>query len=110
MDRQNLVWSREKYAGYGAEDEELRHLITGTKWNQKAQQAVIDWEPVNSRIISATLNIWDKNIKFNAVQCYAPTNDASDGKKEEYFEQVQSLLNKLKAKDITILTATSILR
>ena len=41
-------------------------------------------------------NTRNKNIKLNVVQCYAPTNGAEDGKKEEFYEQLQILLNKLR--------------
>ena len=71
--------------------------------SREAQEALIGWEPINSRIISATFNTRNKNIKLDVVQCYAPTNDADDGKKEEFYEQLQNLINKLKRKDITIL-------
>ena len=53
--------------------------------SRKAQQALIGWEPVNSRIISATLNIRDTNIKLNVAQCYVPTNDVNDGKKGDFL-------------------------
>ena len=40
---------------------------------------------------------------ISVVQCYVPTNDTDDGKKEEFYEQLQNLLYKLKPKDITII-------
>ena len=68
--------------------------------SRKASQALIGWEPVNSRITSATLNTRDTNIKLNVVQCYVPKNDV---KKGDFYEQLQNLFNKLKPNDITIL-------
>ena len=44
-------------------------------------------EPVNYRIILATFNTRNKNIKVNVVQCYAPRNDADNGKKEEFYNE-----------------------
>ena len=70
--------------------------------SREVQQALICWEPVYSRIISATFDTRDMNIKLNVVQCYAPTNDADDGTKKEFYEQLHHL-NKLKPKDINIL-------
>jgi hypothetical protein len=40
----------------------------------QAQEVLIGWEPVNSRIITAKFTK-KKDIKLNTVQCYAPTND-----------------------------------
>ena len=70
--------------------------------SREVQQALICWEPVYSRIISATFDTRDMNTKLNVVQCYAPTNDADDGTKKEFYEQLHHL-NKLKPKDINIL-------
>nr|KAG5691332.1 hypothetical protein BaRGS_014031 [Batillaria attramentaria] len=47
----------------------------------KAQRALIGWEPVNSRIITAKFITKKKDIKLNIIQCYAPTNDAEEEKK-----------------------------
>ena len=45
----------------------------------------------------------EHQAECGTVLQYAPTNAADDGKKEELYEQLQNLLNKLKPKDITIL-------
>ena len=51
-----------------------------------AQRTLIGWVPVSSRIITAKFAIKKtkkKNIKLNVIQCYAPTNDTEDEKKED---------------------------
>ena len=67
-----------------------------------AQRALIGWEPVNSRIITAKFTTKKKNIKLNIIQCYAPTNDAEEEKKDDFYEQLQSVIGKSKGKDMTI--------
>ena len=69
----------------------------------EAQRALIGWEPVSSRIITAKFATKQKNIKLSVIQCYAPTNDADEEKKDDFYHQLQTVLDRQGAKDITIL-------
>ena len=64
----------------------------------EAHAALIGWEPVNSYMITKK-----KNIKLNIIQFYAPTNDAEEEKKDDFYQQLQAVLDRKGAKDITIL-------
>ena len=41
------------------------------------------WEPVNERIIRA--RFFSRHFKLMVIQCYAPTNDASEEEKEAFY-------------------------
>jgi hypothetical protein len=58
----------------------------------EAQQALISWNPVNTCIITAKFTT--KDIKLNIVQCYTLTNDATEGKKDDFYQQLQAVINK----------------
>ena len=60
----------------------------------EAQRALIGWEPVSSRIITAKFTSKRKNINLHIIQCYAPTNDADDEKKDEFYLQLQAIVEK----------------
>ena len=69
----------------------------------EAHVALTGWEPVNSRIITAKFTTKKKDIRLNIIQCYAPTNDTEEEKKDDFYQQIQALLDRRGAKDITIL-------
>jgi exonuclease III len=69
----------------------------------EAQQALIGWEPVNSRIITAKFTIKKRDIKLSIRQCYAHTNDAGEEKKDDFYQQHQALIQNRGAKDMMIL-------
>ena len=71
-----------------------------SKWAQKSLRG---WEQHGERIIMASFTTRKKNINMNIVQVYAPTNDASDESKEDFYNRLQEVMEKLPKKDVNIL-------
>ena len=40
---------------------------------------------------------------MNVIQCYAPTNDSDEDTKDQFYSRLQSILDKSRGNDVTIL-------
>ena len=58
-----------------------------------------EWQLISERIIFAWFESKCQNTTI--IQVYAPTNDAEEEEKEDFYQQLQSSYNKRKARDLT---------
>lgn len=63
---------------------------------------MLEWEPVSERLIRVCLN--SKFCKLTILQCYAPTNEAEEEVKEDWYEQLQMAVSKVPQHDVHLLT------
>ena len=64
---------------------------------------MIGWEAKGPRLITASFKTSQKKIKMNLILGYAPTNASSDETKNEFYEQLEAILDSLNDKDVNIL-------
>lgn len=62
---------------------------------------MLEWEPVSERLIRARLK--SRFCKLTILQCYAPTNEAEEVVKEDWYEQLQAAVSKDPQHDLLLL-------
>jgi hypothetical protein len=60
----------------------------------EAQRSFIGWEHVISRFITAKFTSTNKNINLYVILCYGLTNDTEEKKKDDFYQQLEVVLNK----------------
>ncbi|VDO70586.1 unnamed protein product [Schistosoma curassoni] len=71
--------------------------------SKQAQNAIIGWESHGPRIIKASFKTKKEGITTNVIQCYAPTDDYNKDVKDQFYDRLQSIVEKCPTNDLTIL-------
>ncbi|XP_068208384.1 craniofacial development protein 2-like [Palaemon carinicauda] len=66
----------------------------------RAEKALSEWRAVNSKLILA--NLKSRQCNMSIIVCYAPTNDSPEEKKEEYYEEIRSVIDEIPERDMKI--------
>ena len=70
--------------------------------SKEKAKTLLEWEPVSERLIRVRLN--SRFCKLTILQCYAPTNEAEEEVKEDWYEQLQMAVSMLPQHDMLLLT------
>ncbi|PVD22580.1 hypothetical protein C0Q70_18397 [Pomacea canaliculata] len=78
-----------------------RTRIVELLMSTEAPKALMAWEPVSPRLMSARFNANGRKIAI--IQCYAPTNEAEEEEKEDFYSSLQSVLDHTPRRDLKII-------
>ena len=70
--------------------------------NRQAARSVIDWEPISDKLIIARFA--SNYCNLTILQCYAPTNEAEEDVKDDFYEQLQREVSKIPQHHMLLIT------
>uniref|UniRef100_A0A0L8HBL2 Endonuclease/exonuclease/phosphatase domain-containing protein n=1 Tax=Octopus bimaculoides TaxID=37653 RepID=A0A0L8HBL2_OCTBM len=82
----------------GPEDAHQRKV--GLVLSKEAARALIGWNPVKERIITARLQ--SRHAKTTIVSLYAPTEDTDDEDKDTFYQLCEDVLNNIPSHNIVL--------
>lgn len=88
----------------GKKEEDKHEHGVAFMLNREATKSLIEWEGISERIIVARLKARFHNI--SVINAYAPTNTANSEEKEEFYEELQTVFDRVQdvhRRDIVIL-------
>ena len=91
--RQTIIFS-------GAEQEHEKGVAIMI--SQQVMKSLMEWTPVNKRIIIA--RFYSRFKKVTIVQVYAPHNERQDEEKDQFYQELQEVIDGCNKNDIIIVT------
>ena len=88
------------YPGNPSKDD-VHDKGVGFMLTKKATRALLEWNPVSSRIILARFDT--KFQKTTIIQVYAPTNNADEDEKQEFYNSLQATVNIVPKRNIFLI-------
>ena len=97
--KKKLINIKEMSEALGREDTIHRHGVA-ILMTKKAEQALMEWKPISDIIIYARL--FSKYEKLSIIQVYAPMNEANVEDKDNFYEQLQTVVDSVHKHDILL--------
>ena len=87
---------------YSGRDDDQHMQGVAIMMTKEATKALIDWSPINERIIKA--RFYSKFVKLTMIHVYAPTNYADEQTKEDFYGKLPEVAEQVHNHDMLIIT------
>lgn len=64
--------------------------------DEESRKALLEWKPISERLITARFK--GRFFNISIINAYAPTNNDSQTRKDEFYEQLQKVYNEMEKK------------
>ena len=78
-----------------------RRQGVGLVLSKAVRNSLISYTPISERVLTARLH--SRHINISVVVAYAPTEDAADGVKDEFYQQLSGAFDELPGHDVKFL-------
>ena len=86
---------------HSGRNDEVHQSGVGVALDKESAKCLECWAPISDRIILA--RFYSRYIKTSIVQVYAPTNEAEEEAKDDFYDQLQKVLDSVPKHDILML-------
>ena len=86
---------------YSGRDDEVHQSGVALALDKESAKCLECWAPISDRIISA--RFYSRYIKTSIIQVYAPTNEAEVEAKDDFYDQLQKVIDSVPKHDILVL-------
>ena len=87
---------------YSGRDDGMHRNGVAIMMSKLAESALLEWLPINNRIIKACFH--SKFIKLTVIHVYVPTMDAEEDDKDQFYDQLLSVPEKVNKHDLLLIT------
>ena len=87
---------------YSGRDDEVHQHGAVIMLNKEAAKALINWAPIDERIIRARFH--SRYVKLTLIHVCAPTNDTDEEVKDHFYEKLQAIVEKTPRHDLLVVT------
>ena len=85
---------------YSGRDDDNHRQEVGILMSKSVVGALMEWTPISERIIQA--GEYSKYIKLTVIHVYAPTEDADEQEKDEFYTRLQDVIDGVNTRDMII--------